>query len=110
MRHSTLHIHLPEGAVPKDGPSAGNYGYRTASAYTGRKVRGDTKQTGEITLTGEVLPSGGTSKGKLLPASSGSSRILPKRTNVTSELKIHPRSAPFRLRQNVDEVLSNMRW
>ena len=105
-----MHVHVPEGATPKDGPSAGiALTLAMVSALTGIPVRADVAMTGEITLRGEVLPIGGL-KEKLLAALRGGIKhvLIPKDNvkdleeipkNVKQELTIHPV-------QWIDEVLA----
>jgi len=104
-----IHIHVPEGAIPKDGPSAGiTLATSLASALTGRLVRHDIAMTGEITLRGRVLKIGGL-KEKLLAANRGgvSSVIIPKENEndlieVPKEILKGLTVTPV---ENMDEVL-----
>ncbi|GGV08189.1 Lon protease [Kitasatospora herbaricolor] len=101
LRDRGVHLHVPAGAVPKDGPSAGiTMTTALASLLSGRKVRGDVAMTGEVSLTGRVLPIGGV-KQKLLAADRAgvTTVIIPKRNepdlddvpaDVLERLTVHP--------------------
>ena len=105
-----IHIHLPEGAIPKDGPSAGiTIATALISAFTGRLVRHDVGMTGEITLRGRVLPVGGL-KEKILAAHRASIKtiIIPKRNKKDlSEIPRQVRRGIEHLimAEDMDEVL-----
>jgi ATP-dependent Lon protease len=110
FKNAEIHLHVPSGAIPKDGPSAGvTIAAALASEVTRRPVRGDIAMTGEITLSGRVLPVGGI-KEKVLAARRAGIReiILPRQNekNINEDLTAELRSElTIHLVQSVDEVL-----
>jgi len=104
-----IHVHVPEGAVPKDGPSAGiTIATALASALTGRPIRKDLAMTGEVTLRGRVLPIGGL-KEKLLAARRGgiSKIIIPSENekNLVELPQLLLKSLAVNAVKNMDQVL-----
>lgn len=110
FRKSDIHLHIPAGAIPKDGPSAGiTMATALASLLTGRPVKSDVGMTGEITLRGKVLPVGGIKEKVLAAARFGlKTVILPK--NNEADLDDVPKTVReqlnFILVDTVDEVLA----
>ena len=86
-----IHIHVPEGAVPKDGPSAGvTIATALASELSGRAVRRDVAMTGEITLHGKVLPIGGLREKAMAAYKTGVKTVLIPRSNLRDLEEIDP--------------------
>ena len=104
-----VHVHVPAGAIPKDGPSAGiTMATALASLATGRPVRSDTAMTGEITLTGRVLPIGGLKEKALAAERAEITRVIAPKRNERDlqELPDHlKKSIDFVFVDGVDEVL-----
>jgi ATP-dependent Lon protease len=110
FRTASAHIHVPAGAVPKDGPSAGVAMVTAlASLYSGKPARSDTAMTGEITLTGLVLPIGGVKEKVLAARRAGIHRMILPRDNEKDlrELPDHVRKEmEFVFAERVEDVLA----
>jgi len=107
-----LHIHVPAGAIPKDGPSAGvTMTTALASIYSGRAARSDTAMTGEVTLTGLVLPIGGVKEKVLAARRAGLKRVILPRGNQ-KDLRDLPdevrKEMEFVFADRVEDVLAEM--
>ncbi|HEX8066991.1 MAG TPA: endopeptidase La [Thermoleophilaceae bacterium] len=109
FRTHDVHVHVPAGAVPKDGPSAGiTMVTALVSLVTGRPVRSDTAMTGEVTLTGQVLPIGGLKEKALAAQRAGIRRVLAPKLNEADldDLPEHLRNdLEIAFADSVDRVL-----
>ena len=111
FKNAEMHVHVPSGAIPKDGPSAGvTMTTAMASVLTGRPVRGDLAMTGEITLSGRVLPIGGVKEKVLAARRLGIHEVILPRGNaknvnedLTPELR---KDLTVHLVTSIDEVLA----
>ncbi|MEJ7714935.1 MAG: S16 family serine protease [Thermoleophilaceae bacterium] len=110
FRDNDVHVHVPAGAIPKDGPSAGiTMATALASLVTGRPVRADTAMTGEITLTGQVLPIGGLKEKALAAQRAETKRVIAPKRNEPDADEFPPhllKGMEFLFVENVNEVLA----
>lgn len=109
FEESSVHIHVPEGAIPKDGPSAGiTMVTALASAFTGRKVRKNLAMTGEITLRGKVLPVGGIKEKILAAKRAGITDIIlcvENKKDIDEIKKIYLKGLKFHYVNDIMEVV-----
>ena len=110
FRKSDLHVHVPAGAVPKDGPSAGIAMFTAlASLFSNTPVRPEVAMTGEVTLRGLVLPIGGLKEKSLAAMRAGITTVLFPKLNEKDLVDI-PAEAKEKIKfvpvENVDEVLA----
>jgi ATP-dependent Lon protease len=110
LKGREIHIHVPAGAIPKDGPSAGvTMATALVSAVSGRKVRRDVSMTGELTLTGRVLPIGGVKEKVLGAVRAGIKQIIVPIDNeadlddIPDEVR---KKITFHLAETLDDVLA----
>jgi ATP-dependent Lon protease len=110
FRKNDVHLHVPAGAIPKDGPSAGiTMATALASLVTGRPVRSDTAMTGEVTLTGQVLPIGGLREKALAAQRAEITRVIAPKRNEGDAEEFPPhllKGMEFVFVETVDEVLA----
>jgi ATP-dependent Lon protease len=110
FKESGVHLHVPSGAVPKDGPSAGvTMAAALASLYTQNRVRSDTAMTGEITLTGLVLPVGGIKEKVLAAQRAGLKRVILPLANQKDLAELPDKireELEFLLVDRIDDVLT----
>ncbi len=98
-----LHVHIPEGAVPKDGPSAGiTMATAIVSALTGKKVSKKVAMTGEITITGRILPIGGLKEKSLAAYRNGIKTILIPKENMQDTFEL-----PEEIRKDINFVIAD---
>ena len=109
FEENSVHVHVPEGAIPKDGPSAGiTIATALVSAFTKRKVRNNIAMTGEITLRGKVLPVGGIKEKILAAKRAGITDIIiseENRKNIEEIKPVYLKGLKFHYVKDITEVI-----